>query len=136
LAGGDPSETGSGAAGGAAFGLRTLWSARLVPGAVALGELVRLADHIADADLVVTGEGRLDPQSLQGKVVGHVVHTANAADTPVWACVGQVRGTVPSGIASWWALEELAGSAAAAIAHSRRWLREAGRAMAESVRAS
>jgi glycerate kinase len=133
IAGGDPTEPGSGAAGGTAFGLRNLWSARLVPGAAALGELVRLADRVASADLVVTGEGRLDPQSFQGKVVGHVVQTASTAATPVWACVGQVRGPVPAELDSCWVLEEIAGSATDAIANPRRWLRDAGRAMADSV---
>jgi len=136
IVGGDPTEPGSGAAGGAAFGLRTLWSARLVPGAAELGELVRLADHVASAELVVTGEGRLDAQSLQGKVVGHVVQTASVAGRPVWACVGQVRGPVPAGLDSWWALEEIAGSATDAMANPRRWLRDAGRAMASSVRST
>jgi glycerate kinase len=135
IVGGDPTEPGSGAAGGTAFGLRNLWSARLVPGAAALGELVRLADRVASADLVVTGEGRLDPQSLQGKVVGHVVQTASAAATPVWACVGQVRGPVPA-VDSCWVLEEIAGSATDAIANPQRWLRDAGRAMASSVRST
>jgi len=136
VAGGDPTEPGSGAAGGAAFGLRTLWSARLVPGAAALGELVRLGDHLASADLVITGEGRLDAPSLQGKVVGHVLETASAAGVPVWACVGQVRGPVPAGLDSCWVLEELAGSAAEAMANPRRWLSDAGRAMAGSVRSA
>lgn len=134
IVGGDPSEPGAGAAGGTAFGLRTMWSAHLVPGAAAIGELVRLADHVAGAELVVTGEGRLDAQSMQGKVVGHVVHTASAAGTPVWACVGQVRHSVPAGIDSCWALEDIAGSAAESIANPRRWLREAARAMADTAR--
>jgi glycerate kinase len=133
VVGGDPSEPGAGAAGGAAFGLRTLWSARLVPGAAAIGELVRLADHLSRADVVVTGEGRLDPQSLQGKVVGHVVQTASAAGTPVWACVGQVRRPVPASLDSCWVLEEIAGSASDAMANPRRWLHDAARAMAGSV---
>lgn len=69
---------GSGAAGGLAGGLATL-GARLVPGFDAIAEHLRLADDVAKADLVVTGEGRLDQPSLDGKVVGGVLDLARAA---------------------------------------------------------
>ncbi|MFE4082545.1 glycerate kinase [Paenarthrobacter sp. YIM B13468] len=64
LLGGEP---GSGAAGGTGYALR-LWGARLAPGAEAIAGLVRLREAVADADLVVTGEGQFDSQSLSGKV--------------------------------------------------------------------
>jgi glycerate kinase len=131
---GDPNEPGAGAAGGTAFGLRTLWSGRLIPGAAAIGDLVRLADHVAGADVVVTGEGRLDAQSVQGKVVGHVVQIAAETGTRVFACVGKLRGPTPAGIDSCWALERIAGSAAESMANPVRWLRYAARAMADSLK--
>ncbi len=79
---------GSGAAGGLAFGLAAVLSAGLVPGAGAVAELVGLDDALEDADLVVTGEGRLDSTSLQGKVVGTVLQSAAGRDVRVVAVVG------------------------------------------------
>src|SRR5690606_22450351 len=58
----DPSTPGAGAAGGAGFAL-TVWGARLVPGASAVAELVGLPAALADAAVVVTGEGSFDAQS-------------------------------------------------------------------------
>jgi glycerate kinase len=60
---------GTGAAGGLAGGLAALHG-RLVPGFGLVADLVGLEGRLAGADLVVTGEGHLDPPSLEGKVVG------------------------------------------------------------------
>jgi glycerate kinase len=68
---------GSGAAGGLAGGLAAL-GASLEPGFDLVAEAVRLDDAIAAADAVVSGEGRLDATSLQGKVVGEVLARAAA----------------------------------------------------------
>ncbi|HEX2026687.1 MAG TPA: glycerate kinase [Nitriliruptorales bacterium] len=79
---------GSGAAGGLGFGLAAVVGGRLVAGAAAVADLLGLPDVVAGADLVVTGEGRLDATSLQGKVVGHVVELAREAGVEVLAVVG------------------------------------------------
>jgi glycerate kinase len=63
---------GGGAAGGLAGGLAAL-GAQLVPGFEVVAEVVRLEEALRDADLVVTGEGRFDLTSLEGKVPGEVV---------------------------------------------------------------
>jgi glycerate kinase len=76
---------GSGAAGGLAGGLAAL-GGRLVGGFDLVAEEVDLERRLADADVVITGEGYLDAQSFEGKVVGGV--TAMAAPTPVHALVG------------------------------------------------
>lgn len=81
---------GAGAGGGIGFGL-ALVGARLVPGARLVAEAVGLADRVAAADLVVTGEGKLDWQSLRGKAVSEVAATALAAGRPVVALAGQVE---------------------------------------------
>ncbi len=62
-----------GAAGGLSGGLWAAFGAELAPGAERVFELVELDRRLAAADLVVTGEGRLDEQSLEGKVVGELL---------------------------------------------------------------
>jgi glycerate 2-kinase len=81
---------GSGAAGGLGFGLACALGARFVPGAATVAELQGLPAALRDADLLVSGEGRLDATSFQGKVVGHVVDLARAAGVRATAVVGSV----------------------------------------------
>jgi glycerate kinase len=69
---------GAGAAGGLAGGLAAL-GARIEPGFPVVAGFVGLADRLAGADLVVTGEGHLDPPSFAGKVPGGVLELARAA---------------------------------------------------------
>jgi glycerate 2-kinase len=78
---------GSGAAGGLAGGLAAL-GAVLVPGFDLVAEATGLAPALSDASLVVTGEGHLDAQSLEGKVVGGVTGMADAAEVPALVVVG------------------------------------------------
>lgn len=61
---------GSGAAGGTAFGLVCGLNADIVPGFPWLAQLFRLREKIAESDIVITAEGCLDEQSMQGKVLG------------------------------------------------------------------
>lgn len=63
---------GTGAAGGLAAPLVALFDAALEPGWRIVAEAVGAERHLADADVVLTGEGRLDAPSLQGKVVSGV----------------------------------------------------------------
>ena len=90
---------GSGAAGGLAGALAAL-GATLVPGFDVVAEALDLAERVAAADLVVTGEGYLDEQSFAGKAVGGVVALAAAAGVPVVAVVGDADPEVeiPSGV--------------------------------------
>lgn len=70
---------GAGAAGGCAFGLAAFAGARLAPGSRLVADAVDLDSALRGAGLVLTGEGRLDAQSLRGKVVGEVVRRARRA---------------------------------------------------------
>lgn len=70
---------GAGAAGGVPAGLVALLGATLVPGALMVAEAGGLDVALAHADLVITGEGRLDQQSVSGKVVGTVAALADLA---------------------------------------------------------
>jgi glycerate kinase len=90
---------GSGAAGGLAGGLAVA-GARLVPGFDLVADEVDLHDRLEGADLVVTGEGFLDEQSFEGKVVGGVAGLAAGAGVPVLAVVGRVLDgvAVPDGV--------------------------------------
>lgn len=81
---------GAGAAGGAGFGVLALLGGRLVPGAAWIAEATGLADLIAGADWVVTGEGRLDAQTLRGKAPAAVARLAAAAGVPVAFVCGQI----------------------------------------------
>jgi glycerate kinase len=79
----------AGAAGGLGGGLAVL-GARLVPGFAVVAEAVALGDRMGRADLVVTGEGRLDASSWSGKVVGGVREEARRTHTPILAVAGGV----------------------------------------------
>ncbi|HEV7204200.1 MAG TPA: glycerate kinase [Jatrophihabitans sp.] len=80
---------GGGAAGGLAGGLAAV-GAQLRPGFELAAAESGLPAAVASADLVVTGEGRLDAESFAGKVVGGVVALARAAGTDVVAIVGDL----------------------------------------------
>ncbi|OLC51399.1 MAG: glycerate kinase [Chloroflexi bacterium 13_1_40CM_4_69_19] len=81
---------GAGAAGGLGAGLLAFLDARLVSGAELVLGAVRFADRVRGADLVITGEGRIDRQSAYGKLTGAVTAAARAAGVPVVAVVGGV----------------------------------------------
>lgn len=79
----------SGAAGGLAGGL-AVFGARLIDGFDVVAAHVGLADAIAGVDAVVSGEGFVDAESFDGKVVGGVASLAEADDVPLWVVAGQV----------------------------------------------
>ena len=125
----DPATTGAGAAGGTGFGLLA-WGAQLVPGAAAVAEAVGLPVALAGADLAVTGEGRFDAQSADGKVVSHVVALAAAAHVPVALAAGAIAAST-SGFASAVSLTALVGGEAA-LRDPGAALRRAGAALASA----
>jgi glycerate kinase len=81
---------GAGAAGGLGAGLIAFLRATLRPGVDIVIEATRLADRIAGADLVVTGEGRLDSQTRMGKTPMGVAKVAKEYGIPVIGVAGQV----------------------------------------------
>ena len=83
---------GAGAAGGLAAGLMAFGGATLQSGFAAVSDAVRLPERIAQADLVITGEGRLDTQSAYGKTVAGVAQLAHAANVPCLAVAGLIDG--------------------------------------------
>lgn len=85
-------KAGDGAAGGIGLALRTALHAKVVSGLELVAQSAHLADEIANADLVITGEGKLDSQSLQGKVPVGIGRLAQESQVPVIAFVGSVVG--------------------------------------------
>ncbi|MGV9313844.1 glycerate kinase [Streptomyces sp. NPDC003691] len=81
---------GAGAAGGTCGGMLAVLDATAQPGCELVARSVGLPEALTGADLVLTGEGRLDRQSADGKVVSHVARLAAERNIPVVALAGQV----------------------------------------------
>ncbi|HHF2890833.1 TPA: glycerate kinase [Vibrio diabolicus] len=81
---------GAGAAGGMGAALLGYTPARLQPGIEIVLETVKLAQHVADADIVFTGEGRIDHQTAHGKTPMGVAQVAKQCNLPVIALAGCV----------------------------------------------
>jgi len=81
---------GAGAAGGTTAGLLGFTRATVRPGVEVVAELVGLADALDAADLVITGEGRADEQTLQGKTAMGVATLARPRNTPVALLCGSL----------------------------------------------
>ena len=81
-------EPGSGAAGGLGFAAKAFFGAQFRPGVEVVAELVGLAEAVKDADLVITGEGRFDAQTLRGKTPFGVARIAQANGVPVVVLAG------------------------------------------------
>jgi glycerate kinase len=111
-------EPGAGAAGGIGAALLAL-GGRRESGAAIIAEHTRLSDDVAAAQLVITGEGRFDDQSLHGKVVSALAAGARSRRIPVVVLAGQVtlaEDTLrEAGIAAAFSITDHAGSVALAI---------------------
>jgi len=108
--GGMAVKSGAGAGGGIGFGLLLLGAAR-VPGASVVIDATRLAARATEVDLVLTGEGAFDWQSLRGKLVAAVARAAQEAARPVVVLAGRVevgrRELANAGIDSAYAVDDL-----------------------------
>jgi glycerate kinase len=106
-------EPGAAAAGGIGAGLLAL-GGRCESGAAIIAEHTHLADDLETAEMIVTGEGRFDEQSLHGKVVGFLADAADPLGIPVIVLAGQVcldnSAVRSSGIMSALAIADYAGS--------------------------
>ena len=91
----DPEFPGAGAAGGLGFALRSYLGAELIPGIELILNATGMEDAIARADIIVTGEGRLDAQTSMGKAPAGVAALAKRHGKPVIAfsgCLGEGAG--------------------------------------------
>lgn len=114
MAGGDLSQTeGAGAAGGLGAVLLAL-GGRRVPGASVVADATDRDAQVADADLLITGEGRFDSQTLRGKVVSALTAAARESSVPTVVVAGQVtlapEEIAHAGIAAAYSLVDHAGS--------------------------
>ena len=82
-------EAGAGAAGGLGFGLLSFCDATIRPGFQVVAEAVGLELKMKDVDVVITGEGSLDRQTLEGKTPVGVARLARKFGKPVFAFVGR-----------------------------------------------
>ncbi len=120
---------GAGAAGGLGFGLMSFCSGELRPGFDVVADAVELHEKIRSADVVITGEGKLDPQTLEGKAPAGVARLARKFGKRVFAVVGRaapdqhVRDTFDG-------VYELGGS----IPQARELLRERARELGAALK--
>lgn len=125
-----PDRAGAGAAGGTGFALLLLGATQR-SGADAVFELVGVEELMAQADAVVTGEGKLDAQTLQGKGPAEVARRARERGLSVAAVAGAVtlepQQLEEAGIAQAWDLTSRAGSTRRALEEGEQLLVEVGR---------
>jgi glycerate 2-kinase len=121
-------EAGAGAAGGLGFGLMSFCDAKIQPGFDVVAEAAGLDEKMKDVDLVITGEGSLDRQTLEGKAPAGVARLARKFGKGVFAIVGRASDDreareIFDGV------YELGGS----IPGARELLRERARDLAEDL---
>jgi glycerate kinase len=118
---------GAGAAGGLGFALFALGADRR-SGFEVVAKAVGLAGRVAEADLVVTGEGSFDAQSLRGKVPAGVARLAAEAGVPCVVIAGKVdvgrRDAAAAGVEEAYAVADTLGSPAVALAAGASGVRE------------
>ena len=88
---------GAGAAGGLGFGLLTFAGARLESGFELFARLAKLDDRLRAADLVITGEGRIDESTFMGKGAGQVALRCRRLNIPCVALTGTVAESRKTG---------------------------------------
>jgi len=129
---------GAGAAGGLGAGAMAVLGARLTSGIALLLDVLGFADAVVGADLVITGEGALDEQSLAGKAPVGVATAAGAAGVPVVALAGQVLvggdDLRAAGIREARALLDLEPDAAVAQRDAARLLQDLAARLGEDLR--
>jgi len=89
---------GGGAAGGLGAALAGLLGARLAGGSNWLLDRIGFDEHLARAELLITGEGAFDAQSALGKITGVVIERARARGVPVLLIAGRIEGELPASV--------------------------------------
>lgn len=126
---------GAGAAGGLGFGLMSFCGATIRPGFDLVAEMLDLEASIERADVVITGEGRLDDQTLEGKAPAGVVRLARKRGKRVFAIVGSAAECTPAheifdGV---FVLAKPPTTREESIARTPELLRERGRELGEAL---
>ncbi len=128
---------GAGAAGGLGFGLAAFLAARLQNGFEIFARLARLEKHVRNADLVITGEGRIDRSTFMGKAVGQVARRCKQFEIPCVALAGGIvnKKQVKRSFKSARALEDLV-SREQAMAQGAHWLEVLAARLAAGIQRS
>ncbi|WP_405160001.1 glycerate kinase [Nocardia sp. NBC_01499] len=126
---------GAGAAGGTGFGALAILGARMRSGIEVILELLDFPALLDGTDLVITGEGSLDTQSLHGKAPIGVCESARASGIPVLAVVGRTLLTAQeiraAGFTAYYALTDLEPDPARSITNASPLLQQVGAQIAE-----
>lgn len=126
----DTERPGAGAAGGAGYAALAVLNAEIRPGIELILDLIDFDAKVAGADLVVTGEGSLDEQSLAGKAPVGVARAAAKAGVPVIAVAGRLQLSQQrlqdAGISAAYPLSDLEPDPARSIANASTLLRQLG----------
>jgi glycerate kinase len=93
-------EPGAGAAGGLGFGLRAFLNGKFVPGSEIFAQASRLDERLQSADLVISGEGAIDAQSLMGKGVGELFARCRKAGVARIGLAGSLGKGIETALAS------------------------------------
>lgn len=125
-----PASPGAGAAGGTSFGLMVLGAA-IKSGGEFVSEIINLDKKIASADVVITGEGMFDSQSLDGKAVSIVLDSCQKNQIPCFLVAGQIVGGTENFKESV-SLTDLAPSKEISILDPTPWLQNAGAGLASA----
>ena len=129
-------EPGAGAAGGLGFGLLSFCGAKIQPGFDVVAESIGLESKMKDADVVITGEGSLDWQTLEGKTPAGVARMAHKLGKRIFAIVGRASedrkvGELFDGVH---ALTRAGMSEQESIARAPELLRQEARKLAKALR--
>jgi glycerate 2-kinase len=124
---------GSGAAGGLGYGFLVFCDAKLVSGFDLVAGARNLQGRIRESDLVITGEGSLDRQSLGGKAPVALARMAAALGKPVLCIAGNIEEGINCDdvFLHSISLSECAGSSACARSNSEHWLHHASKLLAK-----
>jgi glycerate 2-kinase len=129
---------GTGAAGGLGFALAAFFGAKLRPGIEIVMEATRLEDRLRGADLCITGEGRLDEQSLHGKAVIGVARLCKRLGVPCVALAGAIGSgaerLLEEGVTSYLSICEGPMDLAVAMAKAEELLANAAASFARQFR--
>jgi glycerate kinase len=128
---------GSGSAGGVGYGLMAVLGARRESGVELVHHLTNFQDRLAGANLLISGEGRLDHQSLGGKAAVGTAQAAIARGIPVIAVCGSTNLTGPelqaAGFSRTYALRDLEPSLQRCLTNASALLETTGRILAEDL---
>ena len=123
---------GAGAAGGTAYSLGNYLKAKIRSGSEAMAELVKLTEKVELSDLVITGEGKFDTESSNGKATGFILNLGRELRKPVAMVCGSRATDLPKEVSLSFFLIDVASDLQDSILNSRKYLIQAGSELAST----